>query len=342
MDKVFDYGDNLSMAAKKKAPRTPARRKGPAHQRVGAPSKGTRHASTANGGARLNDPRRDAPPHIDGTAVSGVRGGGTKGKGTKGGGKGTKSKSAPRTDTPRLAPRRILVLDVGGSHVKLRVGERGNPKKFVTGPKMSAAAMVKAARKLFAPDDYDAVSIGYPGMVIRGRIAAEPFNLGSGWMGFDFERAFGKPVRILNDASMQAVGSYTGGRMLFLGLGTGMGATLILDGVVEPMEFGHLPYKNGRTYEQYVGERALERLGKKKWRKEVAAVVAQLSHALEVDYTVLGGGNVRLLKKLPKGARAGANSNAMTGGRLIWEAAGSPLVLSDKYRDRAAKQGHAA
>jgi ROK family len=207
---------------------------------------------------------------------------------------------------------------------------------------MSAAAMVKAVRKVFAPADYDAVSIGYPGMVIRGRIAAEPFNLGSGWMGFDFEKAFGKPVRIVNDASMQAVGSYTGGRMLFLGLGTGMGATLILDGVVEPMEFGHLPYKNGRTYEQYVGERALERLGKKKWRKEVAAVVAQLSHALEVDYTVLGGGNVRLLKKLPKGARAGANSNAMTGGRLIWEAAGSPLVLSEKYRDRAATQGHSA
>jgi polyphosphate glucokinase len=220
--------------------------------------------------------------------------------------------------------------------VKLRVGDRGSLKKFVTGPKMSAAEMTKAVRKLVDPDDYDAVSIGYPGMVVRGRIAAEPFNLGKGWLGFDFEKALGKPVRIINDAAMQAVGSYAGGRMLFLGLGTGMGATLILDGVVEPMEFGHLPYKNGRTYEQHVGERGLERLGKKKWRKEVAAVVAQLSHALEVDYTVLGGGNVRLLKKLPKGARAGANSNAMTGGRLIWEATGSPLVLSAKYRDRDA------
>jgi polyphosphate glucokinase len=382
MAKVFDYGDNHSMAAKKKASRTPARRKGPEHQRIGAPRKGTRHASTADGGARRNDPRRDAPVNSDGTALSGDGGRGTKGggigakgRGAKGGGKGaegratkgtgkgtnvggtgtkgagkgtnvagtgTKRASAPRTDTPRLAPQRILVLDVGGSHVKLRVGDRGNPKKFVTGPKMSAAAMAKAVRKLFAADDYDAVSIGYPGLVIRGRIAAEPFNLGSGWMGFDFEKAFGKPVRIVNDAAMQAVGSYRGGRMLFLGLGTGMGATLILDGVVEPMEFGHLPYKNGRTYEQYVGERALERLGKKKWRKEVAAVVAQLSHALEVDYTVLGGGNVRLLKKLPKGARPGANSNAMTGGRLIWEAAGSPLVLSGKYRDRAAKQGRPA
>jgi predicted NBD/HSP70 family sugar kinase len=220
--------------------------------------------------------------------------------------------------------------------VKLRVGDRGNVRKFETGPEMSAAAMVKGVLKLVAPDDYDAVSIGYPGMVIRGRIAAEPFNLGKGWLGFDFAKALGKPVKIINDAAMQAVGSYTGGRMLFLGLGTGMGATLILDGVVEPMEFGHLPYKNGRTYEQYVGEHALERLGKKKWRKEVASVVAQLSHALEVDYTVLGGGNVRLLKKLPKGARSGANSNAMTGGRLIWEANGSPLVLSEKYREQAA------
>ena len=302
MAKPFNYGNNHSMATKKKAPRGPARRKGKAHQRIGARSQG-----------------REGAPR------DGVRHGGG---------------SRAHSTTPRTAPQRILVLDVGGSHVKLHVGARGKPKKMVTGPEMSAAAMVKGIRKLVGPNDYDAVSIGYPGMVIRGRIAAEPFNLGKGWMGFDFEKALGKPVRIINDAAMQAVGSYTGGRMLFLGLGTGMGATLVLDGVVEPMEFGHLPYKNGRTYEQHVGERALERLGKKKWRKEVAEVVARLSHALEVDYTVLGGGNVRLLKKLPKGARAGANSNAMIGGRLIWEATGSPLVLSSKYRDRAAKKGH--
>jgi predicted NBD/HSP70 family sugar kinase len=243
-----------------------------------------------------------------------------------------RSNSGP-SDARRNGALRILVLDVGGSHVKLRVGDHGKPQKFVTGPGMTAAAMVKELRKLVEPDGYDAVSIGYPGMVMRGRIAAEPFNLGSGWVGFDFEKAFGKPVRIVNDAAMQAVGSYAGGRMLFLGLGTGMGATLILDGVVEPMEFGHLPYKNGRTYEQYVGQRALERLGKKKWRKEVAEVVEQLRHALEVDYVVLGGGNVRLLKALPKGARLGTNSNAMTGGRLIWQASGSPLVLSEKYRE---------
>jgi polyphosphate glucokinase len=248
-------------------------------------------------------------------------------------------KKASRSTAGRSdkAPRRILVLDVGGSHVKVRVGPHGNPRKFVSGPKMTPRQMVKGVRELVASDEYDAVSIGYPGVVFRGRIAAEPFNLGRGWVGFDFEAALGKPVRIVNDAAMQAVGSYTGGRMLFLGLGTGMGATLILDGVVEPMEFGHLPYKHGRTYEQYVGQRGLDRLGKKKWRKEVAEVVAQLSHALEVDYVVLGGGNVRLLKGIPKPARLGANSNAMTGGRLIWQASGSPLVLDSKYRHGAAR-----
>lgn len=254
----------------------------------------------------------------------------------------THRKSAPRSDAQRsipptnAAPRRILVLDVGGSHVKLSVGDRGKRQKFVSGPKMTPGAMVKTVRKLVTPADYDAVSIGYPGLVVRGRIAAEPFNLGAGWVGFDFEAALGKPVRIINDAAMQAVGSYVGGRMLFLGLGTGMGATLVLDGVVEPMEFGHLPYKNGRTYEQYVGQRGVDRLGKKRWRKEVAAVVERLRYALEVDYVVLGGGNVRLLKELPKKVRQGANSNAMKGGRIIWEGSGSPLILSAKYRERAA------
>jgi len=304
------------MAAKKKAPRGPARRTGQAHQRIGTLRAGTRGKAARRTGALR----------------AGTRGKGAAGSGARRGG------NPPHSATRTPAPGRILVLDVGGSHVKLHVGERGKPIKMVTGPQMSAAAMVKGVLKLVDPAEYDAVSIGYPGLVIRGRITAEPFNLGKGWMGFDFEKALGKPVRIINDAAMQAVGSYTGGRMLFLGLGTGMGATLVLDGVIEPMEFGHLPYKNGRTYEQYVGERALERLGKKKWRKEVADVVALLSHALEVDYTVLGGGNVRLLKKLPKGARAGANSNAMSGGRHIWEATGSPLVLSPKYRDRATKQ----
>ena len=231
--------------------------------------------------------------------------------------------------------RRILVIDVGGSHVKLRVGEHGKEHRFVSGPRMSAASMVRKLKKLVAPDEYDAVSIGYPGLVLRSRIAAEPHNLGRGWVGYDFESALGKPVRLINDAAMQAVGSYNGGRMLFLGLGTGMGAALILDGVVEPMEIGHLSYRRDRTFEEYVGERGLQRLGKKKWRKIVADIVEQLAEALQADYIVLGGGNAKLLKVLPKRARLGDNSNAMNGGRRIWEMA-TPLVLGPQYRARAA------
>jgi polyphosphate glucokinase len=242
----------------------------------------------------------------------------------------------PRMRAKKKAPRRILVLDVGGSHVKLRVGNRGKTQKFVSGPKMSAAEMVKRVRKVTAGVQYDAVSIGYPGLVIRGRIAADPFNLGHGWLGFDFEAAFGKPVRVINDAAMQAVGSYTGGRMLFLGLGTGLGATLILDGTIGPMELGHMPYKNGRTYEDYVGAQALERLGAKKWRKVVYEVIEQFKTAFEVDYIILGGGNAERLKTIPKDVRLGDNSNAMTGGLLLWHESDGPLVLSSKYRPRAA------
>jgi len=233
----------------------------------------------------------------------------------------------------KKTPRRILVLDVGGSHVKFLVSGHRQVQRFVSGPRLTAAQMVKNVRKRVRRSEYDAVSIGYPGLVFRGRIAAEPFNLGRGWVGFDFEAAFGKPVRLINDAAMQAVGSYTGGRMLFLGLGTGMGATLILDGIVEPMELGHLPYKSGRTFEDYVGERGLRRLGKKKWRKVVAEVVEHLFRALEVDYVVLGGGNVRRLRELPPMSRLGDNSNAMAGGRIIWEM-DNPLHMDPKYRAR--------
>jgi polyphosphate glucokinase len=235
--------------------------------------------------------------------------------------------------TKKKTSRRILVLDVGGSHVKFLVSGEPKEQRFVSGPRLSAAQMVKTVRKLVDPSEYDAVSIGYPGLVFGGRIAAEPFNLGRGWLGFDFQAAFGKPVRVINDAAMQAVGSYTGGRMLFLGLGTGMGSTLILDGIVEPMELGHLPYKRRRTFEDYVGERGLERLGKKKWRKVVAEVIEHLSRAFEVDYVVLGGGNARKLKELPPMTRLGDNSNAMTGGRIIWEM-DNPLHLDPKYRTR--------
>jgi polyphosphate glucokinase len=237
----------------------------------------------------------------------------------------------------KKVPRRILVLDVGGSNVKLSISDGTGVRKFVSGADMTATAMVKQLRKLVSPDEYDVVSIGYPGLVFHSRIAAEPFNLGSGWVGFDFQAALGKPVRMINDAAMQAVGSYTGGRMLFIGLGTGMGVTLILDGVVEPMEIGHLPYKRGRTFEEYVGQKGLKRFGKKKWCKLVAKVVEHLKNALEVDYVVLGGGNARLLKEIPEGARLGDNSNAMIGGRLIWETS-DPLRVKPKQATPAGRR----
>src|SRR6185437_8683848 len=218
----------------------------------------------------------------------------------------------------KKAPRRILVLDVGGSHVKFQIGDRGEEQKFLSGPRLTPGQMIKGVRKLVSSSDYDAVSIGYPGLVFRGRIAAEPFNLGRGWIGFDFEAALEKPVRILNDAAMQALGSYTGGRMLFLGLGTGLGATLILDDTVEPMEIGHMPYRHGRTFEDEAGERGRRRLGHRKWRKAVAEVVTRLKEVLEVDYVVVGGGNARRLKAMPEGARPGDNLNAFAGGLRMW------------------------
>lgn len=215
-------------------------------------------------------------------------------------------------------PEHILVIDIGGSHVKFRVGAHGEIRKFASGPCMTAAAMARRVRKLAKDLPYEAVSVGYPGLVLRGRIAAEPFNLGTGWVGYDFAKAFGRPVRVINDATMQALGGYTGGRMLFLGLGTGLGATLILNGTVEPMEIGHMAYAHGRTFEDYAGERGRRRLGNKKWRKAVADVVMRLKEVLEVDYVVLGGGNVRRLKKLPEGVRPGDNINAFTGGLRLW------------------------
>lgn len=239
------------------------------------------------------------------------------------------SRSRPKR---RVAPKppdpaHVLIIDVGGSHIKFRMGSRGAIRRFVSGPKMTAAGMAREVRKLARDLPYEAVSIGYPGLVLRGRIAAEPYNLGSGWVGYDFEKTLGRPVRVINDATMQALGSYEGGRMLFLGLGTGLGATLILDGTVEPMEIGHMPYKRGRTFEDYIGERGRERLGKKKWRKAVSEVVAQLKEVLEVDYVVLGGGNVAHLKELPKSARLGDNLNAFKGGLQLWRGDG-PLARS--------------
>src|SRR5580704_3055288 len=207
-------------------------------------------------------------------------------------------------------PRRILVIDVGGTHVKFRVGAGSAELKFASGPKLTPATMLRELKRLAPRLSYDAVSIGYPGVVFRDRIAAEPHNLGKGWVGYDFARALGKPVRIVNDATMQAIGSYAGGRMLFLGLGTGLGSTLIIDGAVESTELAHLPYRKGRTYEEYAGERGLERLGQKKWRRAVADICERFGAALEVDYIVLGGGNARRMKKLPPNVRLGSNANA--------------------------------
>jgi polyphosphate glucokinase len=212
----------------------------------------------------------------------------------------------------------VLVVDVGGTHVKILATGQKQSREFPSGPTLTARQMVGGVKKLASDWKYDAVSIGYPGVVLRNRPLAEPYNLGRGWMRFDFEAAFKRPVKVMNDAAMQALGSYKGGKMLFLGLGTGLGSTMIVDGIVEPMELAHLPYKKG-TYEDYVGERSLEKRGKKKWRRHVAEVVELLTTALEPDDVVLGGGNVKKLKELPKGSRAGDNANAFRGGFRLWE-----------------------
>ena len=214
---------------------------------------------------------------------------------------------------------KILVVDVGGTHVKVLASGQKTPVKIPSGPKMTARKMVKTVRAMTIKWRYDAVSIGYPGPVMANRPMREPHNLGKGWVHFDFNRAFGRPTKVINDAAMQALGSYSKGRMLFLGLGTGLGSAMVFDGVVEPMELAHLPYKKDKTYEDYVGLRGLERLGKKKWRKHVNDVIDRLQSAFEVDEVVVGGGNARLLKTLPKGVRLGDNDNAFTGGFRLWD-----------------------
>jgi polyphosphate glucokinase len=215
----------------------------------------------------------------------------------------------------------VLVVDVGGSNVKILATGQTEPRKFPSGPTLTAKQMVNRIKKLAGDWKYDVVSIGYPGVVLRNRPVAEPHNLGRGWVGFDFEAEFKRPVKVVNDAAMQALGSYKRGKMLFLGLGTGLGSAMIVDGIIEPMELAHLPYKKG-TYEDYVGEQSLEKRGKKKWRRHVAEVVELLTIALEPDDVVLGGGNVKKLKALPKGCREGDNANAFQGGFRLWEKAG--------------------
>jgi polyphosphate glucokinase len=224
-----------------------------------------------------------------------------------------------RAERARLSPTpRVLVVDVGGTSVKILATGQNEHRSFSSGPTLTPRQMVSGVKKLAGGWSYDAVSIGYPGPVLHGRPIAEPYNLGRGWVGFDFAAAFGHPVKVVNDAAMQALGSYTGGKMLFLGLGTGLGSTMIVEGIVEPMELGHLPYKKG-TYEDYVGEAGLKRHGKKKWRRHVADIVARFFAALEPDDIVIGGGNVKKLDALPPHSRAGDNANAFRGGFRLWE-----------------------
>jgi polyphosphate glucokinase len=215
----------------------------------------------------------------------------------------------------------VLVVDIGGTHVKVLASGERESRQFDSGPALLPKAMARRIQKITEDWSYEVVSIGYPGPVLRNRPVAEPHNLGRGWVGFDLEGAFARPVRVINDAAMQALGSYKRGKMLFLGLGTGLGSTVIVDGIIEPMELGHLPYKK-RTYEDYVGQRGLERMGKKKWRRSVVDVVARLIAAVEPDDVVLGGGNVKHLKELPPGCRAGDNKNAFLGGFRLWERTG--------------------
>jgi polyphosphate glucokinase len=216
---------------------------------------------------------------------------------------------------------KILVVDIGGTHVKLLATGQEDAVRIDSGPELTPTVMVSAIRQAVPAWPYDAVSIGFPGPVVHGRPLREPKNLGSGWVGFDYETAFGHPVKIINDAAMQALGSYQGGRMLFLGLGTGLGSALIIDGILEPMELAHLPYKKNRTYEDYVGLRGLKRLGKKKWRRAVEDVVSRLREALSAEYVVVGGGNAKFLKELPDGVRLGTNANAFVGGYRLWDGA---------------------
>lgn len=215
--------------------------------------------------------------------------------------------------------RKILVIDVGGTHVKLLATGHKEKREFDSGPKLRAADMARQVNELVKDWDYDVISLGYPGPVVHGRPIREPHNLGGGWLRFDFKKAFGHDVKIINDAAMQALGSYVKGRMLFLGLGTGLGSAMIVDGRLEPMELGHLPYRKGKTYEDYLGIRGLEWLGKKKWERHVLKVVNELREALCADEVVLGGGNAKRLTKLPPRTRLGNNQNAFIGGFRMWD-----------------------
>jgi len=229
---------------------------------------------------------------------------------------------------------RVLAVDVGGTNVKVLATGQTEPRRFPSGPKMTAKKMVSGVKEITRDWKYDVVAIGYPGPVLGGRPAVEPHNLGRGWVGFNFRAAFRRPVKIINDAAMQALGGYRSGTLLFLGLGTGLGSALVVAGNVVPMELGHLSYKNG-TYEDYVGVRGLKRLGKKKWARHVEFGVARLIDALHPDDVVLGGGNAKKLKKLPAGCRKGENANAFLGGFRLWDEPGGSATSHSRKPSRS-------
>ncbi len=232
----------------------------------------------------------------------------------------------------------MLVVDVGGSHVKLLASGQDERRRFESGPHMTARQMVDGVLEHASDWDWDVVTLGVPAQVRRGRIVADPVNLGEGWVGFDFEQAFGRPTKVINDAAMQAIGSYEGSKMLYLGLGTGLGSALVDHGVVEPMELGHLPFRKA-TFEEYVGSRGMRQLGRKKWEEAVHETVARLTAALAPEYVVLGGGNTKKLEQLPAGARVGGNENAFKGGFRLWQEPeridAAPLLAFDHAPDAA-------
>jgi polyphosphate glucokinase len=235
-------------------------------------------------------------------------------------------------------PMNVLVVDIGGTHVKVLATGQKQSREFLSGPKLTPRQMVAGVKKLASDWKYNAISIGYPGVVMGNRPVADPYNLGQGWAGFDFEAAFTRPVKVINDAAMQALGSYKHGKMLFLGLGTGLGSAMVADGIVEPMELGHLPYRR-RTFEDYVGIAGRARLGQRKWEQAVKDVIARLIAALEPEEVVLGGGNVKNLKKLPPGCRAGDNSNAFVGGFRVWEKTDRANLSKSKRTVSRSKKG---
>ena len=225
--------------------------------------------------------------------------------------------------------KRILVIDIGGSNVKLMIS-RGEKRKFKSGPELTPRRMVSEMKALGADWKFDAIAMGFPAPVRDGRILGEPKHLGKGWARFNFEKVFRKPVRIINDAALQALGSYHGGRMLFLGLGTGLGSALIWSNTILPLELGDLPYRDGKVIEDFLGKSGMTQLGEKRWRREVGNAVQQLRKSLIADYVVLGGGNVKKLDDLPEGAERGHNRNAFLGGERLWQI--DPKTRRPKWR----------